>query len=253
MVLCSCLPDGAPVLKAAGLRREADAYLVERARIGGVGEGIALLFYLPKGGLHRVVELQLHDVDIVLRLDDDVDAAVAGVSLHVHIEAQELHDDRHAVLEVQLHVTHHLIRPVGEQCLQARHEALDIALLQVADEIRDEEVLPVSRDGRVERHEEMGESLFHFLVRIAQFVHAESLVVALDGEVAALVDEGYGILHRCVEACQVVGCRQFLGEVVQLVVVLLQHLYEEGRRARLEPVVAELESVERIQQAERIV
>ena len=46
------------------------------------GLGILLVFNLLKGFVGILVEFEFYDVDIVLRLDEQIDAAIAGVMFH---------------------------------------------------------------------------------------------------------------------------------------------------------------------------
>ncbi len=49
----------------------------------GEGKGVAFLLDLPQGLLGGAVQLELHDIDVLVGLQDEVDTPVRGVVLHL--------------------------------------------------------------------------------------------------------------------------------------------------------------------------
>lgn len=89
-----------PAFDAAECVAEVDADFVEPARVGGEGVGVASVVDLAEGLLGGAVELEFHDVDEAVGLQDEVDAAAGGVVLGVDVESEELEDDEENVLVV---------------------------------------------------------------------------------------------------------------------------------------------------------
>ena len=81
----------------------------------------------------------------------------------------------------------------------------------------------------------------------------EFLVVFLDGEVAALVDHGDGVVDVGPVVGEGGGGDLYAVEFPQVEVGLFQHLDEEGRGAAGEPVVLEHGRVQHVEYAERVV
>ena len=187
-----------------------------------------------------------------MRADDHVHAAVGGRALHLRVEAEHLRDEVEGVLEVKLGVAHDFIVGIGEHGRHEAHEVAGAAGTERTHETGDGEGRAALGAG-VERKQEAGEALLHLLVGKAETVLPELRVVALDGEVAALVDDGDGVAREGVDAVEHVGRGHLLGEVGQDVVVALQEPDEIGGRARLEPVAAEFQLAEGVEQAEGVV
>ena len=100
------------VVYGACFGREADAYLVYFALVGGVGLGVALVVYLFQGNFRRGVELELEDIDIVGTLQHAVDAPLARLLLNVGVVfAEKLQDEVEGVLEMALTFSFVLLAP----------------------------------------------------------------------------------------------------------------------------------------------
>ena len=83
------------------LGREVDANLIEFARIGQVGLGIALLLDLLQGLFGRTIQFELEDIDIVRCLDNAINPALALLLLAIdRIDAQETQQQVEGVMEV---------------------------------------------------------------------------------------------------------------------------------------------------------
>ena len=71
-----------PPINPPGLAGKIDTNFIYSAAIMLKRLGILLVFYLLEGIFGRLVKLELDDVNIILYLDEQVDAAIAGMMLH---------------------------------------------------------------------------------------------------------------------------------------------------------------------------
>ena len=103
-------------------RREVHADFEQLAGVFGKRCGVSLFVYLPQRIRGTPVQLDFYHVDIIGGLDQQVDtAAVCGV-LNLHVKAEHLEQDVHRILEIDLHLAHHLVTVVCKQRLQAFKE-----------------------------------------------------------------------------------------------------------------------------------
>ena len=95
------------------------------------------------------------------------------------------------------------------------------------------------------------ESFGHFLVGESQPIDVEFFVIFLYREVTTLVNHGNGIILERLHVCQCLCSHSFTRKVGQTEVVVFQQFHKVGGGAGLEPVAAELQGTEGIQQARR--
>ena len=98
-----------------------------------------------------------------------------------------------------------------------------------------------------------GESPFHLIIGKSKPVCGETFIIALDGQITALIEQWKRIDIDTVDAAQKIGCHLFLKKFFQIVVSMLQGFCQQGRSACLKPVVLKSLTVEGSQQTERIV
>ena len=103
-----------PVIYTAILRRKADADLEDLTRIVRKGSGVPLFINLLKSGFDRVIDLDLDNIDEVIRLQENVDSAVRRSLFYLNIFAHQLQDDVHCVLKIPLGIALNLIAGLGE-------------------------------------------------------------------------------------------------------------------------------------------
>src|SRR5574344_1197031 len=183
-----------PFGNTAYLGREVHAYLVQRTFVVGERCGITFVVYLFEGFVHTAVQFQFDDIDIVLRLDKHIDTTATRGTFHFRIEAHHLEDDIHRILKIQFQLTCYLVIRIRKHRLHTFHKGIRIALLYVMNEISDKELTPVFLYRGIVRHEVSHETVLHFLVRKAQTIDFKPFIIAFDGEIAALIDNGYGVL-----------------------------------------------------------
>ncbi len=178
-----------PAVDAAVCGGEVHTDSEHSSRVVGERAGVAFLFDLREGFVRGGVGLDLDDVDVVLGLDEDVDAAVGGRALCLDIFPHQLDDDVHRVLEVFLAVALDLVVCPGEEGVQTGHEALWVAGFDIHRHEGYEGVGGVALDRGVVSQQEVKEAVLHLHVRESERVKVEAWVEAFDGEVAALVKE----------------------------------------------------------------
>ena len=113
---------------------------------------------------------------------------LGSVVLDLGVEAGQAEDDEQYVLVVQLDVLCHFVRAVGEERLQALHEAVDVPVFHIGDELPDGESAFSLLHRSVVRQQEVHEPFLDLTVRESQFVDPRLGDESLDGEVSALVD-----------------------------------------------------------------
>ena len=87
-----------------------------------------------------------------------------------------------------------LVRAVREEPLEPLHESVYVPFADIIHEPLDLEPGPCPVAFGVIRHQESQEPLLDLPVRESEGVEAEFLVVLLDGEIPALVDDRYGVV-----------------------------------------------------------
>src|SRR5574344_456831 len=183
-----------PFGNTAYLGREVHAYLVQRTFVVGERCGITFVFYLFEGFVHTAVQFQFDDIDIVLRLDEHIDTSATRGTFHFRIEAHHLEDDIHCILEIQFQLTCYLVIRIRKHRLHAFHKSIWVTLSDIADKVSYKELTFLFLYWCIVGQEIFDKTVLHFLVRKAELIPTEFLVIAFYGEIAALIDNGYGVL-----------------------------------------------------------
>ena len=102
-------------------------------------------------------------------------------------------------------------------------------------------------------YEKTGESPFHLIIGKSKPICGEPFVIALDGQISALIEQWQGIDVDTVDTAQQIGSHLFLKKLFQIVVSVLQGFCQHGWGACLKPVVLECLTVEGAQQTEGVV
>ena len=114
-------------LNVPQLVTEVDANPVDRAAVFGKRSVIAFLPNLCQRLVRTAVQLEFHDVHVVLRLEHQINPSATRVVFHLHVEAHQLEDDVQDVLVVHLAVAGQFVGDVGEHRLQAFEEIVHLA------------------------------------------------------------------------------------------------------------------------------
>ena len=214
------------VLNVADLVTEVDPDFVDRTAVLGERFGVAFCADLRQSLFRAAVQLEFHDVYVVLCLENQINPSAAGMVFHLYVEPHQLENDVKNVL-----VTRH----------DFFHETLDL-VGRLAD-----------AHGSVVGQQEPEEPLFHLPVGEAQRVVLKHPVIPLDGQVTALVDDGDGIRGSRVDVVQYRLTGDDVLQFLDRVVVQFEQLDQIRRRSRFKPVAAEFFLRKGVQQAERIV
>ena len=151
--------------------------------------GIAFLPNLGQSFVCVAVQLEFHDVHVVLRLEHQVNPTATGVVFHLHIETHQLENDVENILVMHFTVARQLVRDVCKHSLQPFEEIIYFACHYFLHKALNLVGRLTYAYRRIVGQQELEEALFHLAVGETQRIVLEHLVVALDGEVAALVDD----------------------------------------------------------------
>ena len=217
-------------------------------------------FDLLQSLFRSAVQLEFHNVDVLVCLQYEVDASFVCVIFHFCVESHQFEDDEKHILIVQFQFTffivgvtgNRFIRGVGKETLQTAEETVVVSLLYFFHELSYFECRPACAYIRVEREKEPDEPFLYFTVRKTKAVSSETCIVALYGQITALINYWDGIGIRTVYSVQYIDRCLFVSDMGKVVVVLLQQGDEISGRTRSKPVAAELFPLECMEQAERV-
>ena len=119
-----CLFFDNPPLYLPDFVAEVDTDLIEGSSVGGKGGSVAFLIDLADGFFGSAVQLELHDVDVVVGLHYHVYATVGRAVFCLSVEAQQLEDDEEHVLVVPFQVARQFVGRVGRTKLLISKEGL---------------------------------------------------------------------------------------------------------------------------------
>ena len=128
-------------LNRSRLGGEVHPNLIELPRIGQVGLGIALLLDLLQSLFGRTVQLELEDIDVIGRLNDTIDSALALFLFAIdHIDTQEAQQQVESVMEVAFILPFvllptHGVGHTGQESGQLVAELFDLSLLECLDSL----------------------------------------------------------------------------------------------------------------------
>ena len=204
------LVGGTPMDDVACLGGYADATFGETAAISLVGDGIALAVDLGEGGIDGVVDLEFEDEYVVLGLDDDVGTAEDAPDLGIddgvehgegHVE-EEFVERFAAFLVVPFLTGDDVVGYLGDIGAEGDEGVGDVAVKQG---VRHAEYQGVTIGGGAAEyagHQSAHHAVAHFEVGKVQGVCVFPGIVAVDGEIAALIEQRqgcFGILAGYVE------------------------------------------------------
>lgn len=235
------------------LLAEVHAHLYQAFPVQRIGNEVAFLIYLLQGILGCAVQLELEHINDVFRLHHGIGTTAGTAHFHLH----ELpHQGKHHIedgLVVALGIVAQLVGHTCEEHFQAFHEGRHITRTKLAYETGNMKSGLVIGDLRVERHQEVQEPVTDLVVGKLKRIEPEFLVVALDGEIATLVNHGQRVVGlRTVFRKGGRGHFHPVHQQAQVVVALLEQIHQVSGRARLEPEVIQYFRLAGIQHAERI-
>ena len=83
------------------------------------------------------VQLELHDIDEFVRLENQINATGTCVVFRLHVETYKLEDDKEYILIVQFQVTNQFIGSIGEEALQTAEESITVSRFYLVDKLPD--------------------------------------------------------------------------------------------------------------------
>ena len=241
-----------PFLQGALLAVEADADLDYGQAAKGETLRIVFQVDLPHGVLRRAVQLQLHHVQRGGGAHGHVHPSPRGAYLHVHIHAQQAEDDVEHLLVVSLVVRVCGVGDGGEEGLQQAERAVHV-LLHDGPVHFGHHGVGESRSLHIVGEEAPHQPDAYFLVGDVERVEFRQLVIVLDGDVSALVEQGGDALHAFGGGVEVGGDGFRSAYLGRHHVVFPQHLDEVGGRTAAKPVRVHPPVGEGVHQAEGVV
>lgn len=150
----------------------------------------------------RTVQLELHYISIVLRLEHHVDAALAGVVFCTHVNAEQLAKDEQHILIMVLTLLHQFVRRVGKETFQTVQEGFGVPFAYFLYKLLDMERGLNLVHRSIKRQKEAEESVFNLFVWESQLISAEFRFEAFDGQITALVNDRNGIGRSYIHAVE---------------------------------------------------
>ena len=181
------------------------------------------LVYLADGLFGCAFQLEFHHVDVVRGFYHQVYASFRRVIFRLGIETYQLEDDEQHILIMQLQFAHQFVGSVGKEALQAFEEGFGLPLLNLTDKFLYLKRCLYLRETGIEGHQELDETLLYLPVGEAETVQAETFVIFLDGEIAALKDDRYRFFVA-VDAVQHVGIGFLVRHAFQVVMVVSEQI-----------------------------
>ena len=188
-------------LNRSRLRGEVHPNLIELPGIGQIRLGIPLLLNLLQGLFGRTIQLELEDIDVIRRLHNAIDPALALLLLAIDgIDTQETQQQVEGVMEVAfvfpliLFPTHG-VGHTGQEGRQLITELFELSLLESPDSLLYPGGHPLFRFQVIGSHQGQ-ETLLHLVVRKIQQEGIQIPILILDGQIATLVDHRQGLFYR---------------------------------------------------------
>ena len=132
-----------------------------------------------------------------------------------------------------------LVRNIGKESAQAGEEGFWITFPQLLYKLAYVEVTLLAVDRRIEGQYEVEKAVAYLFIRETEGICLKLFIITLNSEIPALINHRDGLFAVCPVANQC--CRGHFDtiEFAQVIVSLLQHIYQEGGSAAGEPVVSE--------------
>ena len=172
--------------------------------------------------------------------------------LHIHIPAEEGEDDVEELLVVTLVLGIVTVGDGEEVGLEKAEHLVEIFMVQGRVHTRHggQTLLPAHID--IVGQKALHQSYTYLPVGNVEGVKVGCPVIVLDGDIAALIEQGSDGFHALRGGIEGRGHDLNTGEVGGGSVELPHHLYKEGRRAALEPVTPEGSVLKGIEEAEGV-
>ena len=192
MLLCQIhLSLHRPVGDVVLLHVEVDAYLHHGQPALHETLGVLPEVYLPHGGGGVLVELQLEEIEVRGGAEHHVNAAARRAHLHVHVVVEDGEYDVHHLLVVALRVGSLAVGHGLEVCLEHAQCPVHVAMAYQGRHLGYGGGARHGVGADVARQQTAVQAHAYLLVWYVEGVEVGLGVVALDGDVAALVEQRY--------------------------------------------------------------
>lgn len=172
-----------PVAQGALLRIKVDTHLHQSALVALVGQEISFRIYLLQGIRHRAVHLHLYHVDSVRHVEHGIRPARGAPHFRLDILPHQFDHDIEYRLEMLLRLVVQVIRYRLEESLHLREHILHIIIEQRLVESRHRHVALYDIRCHIIGVQRLKKSRPHLLVRDAQRIEVQRLIIILDGDI----------------------------------------------------------------------
>jgi len=129
------LPDD-PFFDIARFVAEVHADLEEFAIVMCERQCILLVFYLLERFFGSTFQFEFHNVDILVRLEQQIDATFGSMIFCLDIEPDQFEDDEEHILIMQFQIFHQFVWRVGKEALQTAEECVDFSVFHFLNKFR---------------------------------------------------------------------------------------------------------------------
>ena len=133
---CSCCLNY-PRVDIPCLVVEIDPYPEQRPCVGSERQSVLLVLDLLQCLFRRTVQFELHNIDVAVGLQHQVDASARSMVFCFYIEPNQFEDDEQDVLVVYFQIANQFVGSVGKETLQADEESLRITRFNLLYEMDD--------------------------------------------------------------------------------------------------------------------
>ena len=104
---------------------------------------------------------------------------------------------------------------IRQKRLQFYHEGLGLALADMPYHADEQAAGQLLAFGDLHRQELLQKAALHFFIGKTQVINAQ-LIIAIDGEIAALVKNGQRVAFQRVQRVENIGPNRFIGQIFQI-------------------------------------
>lgn len=218
-----------------------------------VRDGILLAVNLSQRLFRGTVVFELEDINDILQLHHHIRTAYGTLHFRLHILPHQPEQQIENGLIMLFGLVLQIIGNGGKEGTGTLQAALHITLHQVAKERDDVEGVVLGRQVHVRGKQGFNEPFTDLTVGIGQTIDLEITVIALNGQITALVEHRDGTRYLFRRRIKLLIGSLNTFQRTHIEVCMAQNIYQESRRARGEPIVLVFFGIESIEQAERVV
>ena len=202
-----------------------------------VRDGILLAVNLSQRLFRGTVVFELEDINDILQLHHHIRTAYGTLHFRLHILPHQPEQQIENGLIMLFGLVLQIIGNGGKEGTGTLQAALHITLHQVAKERDDVEGVVLGRQVHVRGKQGFNEPFTDLTVGIGQTIDLEITVIALNGQITALVEHRDGTRYLFRRRIKLLIGSLNTFQRTHIEVCMAQNIYQESRRARGEPIV----------------